>query len=283
MYEPNPKRGCGFKQEDAFYAEGGDHGPGGQLWSWTWCVGDGIDDISPVTVPPRTLVACNPAASIVEGSLTRNPYDVPDWNEAIYEKLLEAMAGQGVADHVGDNHYSAYSFAQETISRGPSRRIPPNQAKAIGLYIYRHGPIPALYTHNRVPVFRSGVQRETARQFVEDLYNVKRNEFPNMVASWALDNWGMYARQNQNRCLEHYMIPVLRVINTLEHRWVSVQEHEVWKEARDFFGDLTYVEQTIGLSWICRVSYTLPKDREKISEVAQEIPGLFRIDLREKA
>lgn len=281
-YEPNPQRGCGFKVENAFYLEG-EIRPGGSLHSWVWCLGDGLEDVAPVAVPPRAIVGANPAASIVEGTLTENPYEPAEWNADLYERLLQSMPHQGVADHVGANNYSAWSFAQETSWHGASRRVPPAQAKALGLYIFENGPIPALYTHSRVPAFRNETERERAIVFTRDLYNTDFTDYWIREASWQNTGWGMYARKNQDRGEAHYLIPVLRMVDKLDCHWGSVSDLDVWQEAKAFFDSLRYVEQTIGLSWLTRVSYTLPTNEKERSELVKEIPGLFLIDLKEKA
>ena len=69
----NPARGCGKKKKDAFYAEGS-IGAGGSLHAKTWFLGDGIDNVIPVSLPPRKMMYGNIAATIASGEVI--PADV---------------------------------------------------------------------------------------------------------------------------------------------------------------------------------------------------------------
>lgn len=283
-YDPNPPRGCGTKKENSFYLEGGEMRPGGTLHAFTWCLGDGLDDVAPIAVPPRVVSVCNPAASIVEGTLVKNPYEPAVWSSDLYEQLQTAVPTHGVGDHVGSNNYSAYTFARETQWHGPSRRVPEAVAAAQALYIYEHGPIPVLFTHSRIPVFRSEAEMEEAMGWACDLYNTDFAQYRVGEASWRRDNWGLWARKGQNTGDDHYLIPILQVISTMDITWRSRSDMKIWQEARDFFETLRYVEQAFGLSWITRVTYTLPQDEAQRSEIVKEMPELFNvIDLKEKA
>lgn len=271
----NPPRGCGKKKHDAFYGEGGGFSSSGALNVWTWLLGDGIDNNVALEIPARQVVAIDPILTVLFKSFmipTQANIMIPEEAEPLYDKLLTAMKSPGVADHVGANNYTAYEFALETMMYGPSRRIPKRTAKTLAEIISLLGPIPMMFTHSKVPVFKNILHAAEAIKIfheISDRYYYNRNLY--WDPSWTQELWGMYARRNQQPGDDHFMVVVLSMLSDIE-------QGNMPEKHLAFFKSLAYREQTFGLSWLTRVSYTLPKEGEPEEDI-YEIPGLNVIDL----
>jgi hypothetical protein len=135
IYFPNPKRGCGTKVPGGFYAET-EMSRGGVLNLWTWLLGDGLEGgiNCLLNIPPRRAIYGNLAASLVIGEFVGA--DVPMEGIGIFDALHEMFDGLrgrtadiALFDHVGSQYYTPWSFAQEVMAYGPSRRIPPALAR----------------------------------------------------------------------------------------------------------------------------------------------------------
>ena len=72
------------------------------------------------------------------------------------------------------------------------------------------------------------------------------------------------------------MIPILATLGDLDEG--IGHAHIVTDMMRDFFDSLTYTEQPFGLSWLTKISYTMPQEGEPEEDI-YEIPGLNIIDL----
>jgi len=286
MYHPNPPRRCGgSKQEDAYYLEGGDFIEDGALHAWTWLLGDGLNryiGLSKQEVPPRQVVGVNPIMTILfENYIPADgpPLPVPEDKKALYEQLVLATKTPGVADHVGDQFYSAWNFYLETAQFGPSRRVPKQVAVTLGDLINRFGPLPMMFAHSKIPLFRNEKEMARAMSHVDKLHDIDfglRYMFP----TWTHDNWGQYARRDHWIGSTHFMIPILGVIDDLKENWQQYKDIKEWQVARDFFANLRYVKQTFGMGWLCKISYTLPSDGEPDGD-AYDIPGINIIDLEQ--
>ena len=196
----------------------------------------------------------------------------------MYEHLRRRIERQvGVVDHVGED-YSAYSFARETQAHGPSRRMTPRMARVIGEAIWDGGPVPIIFTHSRVPVFANAAEREVAMEYCRRCFNTDFDEeYHRTKATWRDPEWGPWAGQYFGE--DHMMIPVLHLVDQLDNHWRAHRSMENWQEARAFFRSLRYVEQAFGVSWIVRVSYTMPTAGDSVAQEARDFPGLHVINL----
>ena len=274
MNDPNPSRKCGSKKHDAFYAEGGDFSEDGALNTWTWLLGDGLENSIFLKVPARQVVAIDPVLTVFFKSFmypTNADVVIPGELEERYERLNLAMKSPGVADHVGANNYTAHNFYVETSLYGPSRRIPQKTAKYLAEIISLMGPIPMLFTHSKIPVFRDKIEMISALQVIQDDF-MEISQSAYWLPSWEYEQWGMYARRGQWPGHDHVLIPILAFIDKLEDGLIEDDK------AKDFFKSLTYTEQTLGLSWLTKITYTLPEAGE-LGEDILGIPGLNIIDL----
>lgn len=282
--DPNPERGCGTKANDACYAEGGEFSAQGTLMPWTWLLGDGLTENIYLEVPPRQIVTINPVATITLRSLIGGawPFEIPEKQRALFNRLSEATKNVGVADHVGTKYYSPFSFATECIDLGPSRRISKDMAKELAEAIWEHGPIPMLFTHSRMPVFRHEENRVRAMNLVKECYEKEWDnwdQFNYIEPTWLHENWGMYGDNWLGQ--QHYILPILTTISIMDQAWRKVSDSESWKRFKMFFTNKDYVqfiEQPFGMSWLCKVSYTLDENGQADPEMV-DVPGLNIIDL----
>lgn len=263
---PNPERGCGTKSTNACYGESPVSSPAGTLGSWTWLLGDGYKIFITVDIPPRKMIVCNPAATIVIQGLERdiNPYFTVSTGE-IYDDMLTRTRNIGIGDHVGSD-YSAHSFAVETRDFGASRRMTRQTAAEIGRIIWNYGPIPILFSHNRVPVFENYKHVAEAFRIADacyenvDLAKYRAHPYWNQKPSWMDPSWTQYIdRKSENEKLlgtRHIMKYILFVVGCLDMHWRQYSKIEAYQNARDFFKDVRFVEQAIGLGWIGRVTMT---------------------------
>lgn len=279
MNNPNPPRKCGTKKHDSFYAEGGELEIGGALRIWTWLLGNGMEDNVFLEVPARQVVAIDPVLTVFFKSFmypTDAKIVIPEELEELYDRLNLAMKSPGVADHVGANYYTAHNFASEVRTLGPSRRIPKKTARYLAEIISIMGPIPMLFTHSKIPVFKDIHQLNEAINIFHEVTNHYLYDTTLFwEPTWMADDWGMYARRDQMPGDDHFMLPILSMIDDIDSGIIEDERIE------DFFKSLDYVEQTLGLSWLTKVTYTLPKDDNPLAydDDIYEIPGLNILDL----
>jgi hypothetical protein len=218
----NPARGCGSKQPDSYYLEGEEPGSdSGMFWSWTWFLGDGIEDFLIEKIPPRSVILANPAATIIEKSLVRGdyPYQPPEDKLGFYSMLASVQtADMSSADHVGKNNYTAWSFANEVNRLGPSRKVTKKMAKVFAEIFQKRGPFPMLFSHSQVPVFQNEEQRNTAVRLANQSFNylpvlwsleddLKMRSNSRLCEwlspCWEHPNWGQYSFRNQSPGWQH--------------------------------------------------------------------------------
>lgn len=288
----DPERGCGTKEPSACYGESPPVGIGGVLDPWTWLLSDGYNDFIPISLPPRKMITLNPAATIVTRGLERVPEPVlMIVTQELYEKMLKKTRHIGVGDHVGSDNYSCHSFAVETRDFGSSRRMTRQTAKELAALIWNHGPIPFLYSHNRVPVFDDRRQRDEAFRLVNacsptvDLAALDMNWIP----TWQEEGWSQYTSgktkeqklKGTRNCMKH----VLYVVSNLDMHWREYSKNDFYKDARSFFSDVRFVEQAFGMSWLGHITLTASEAGEW-DEEAMEMESDFgdgiinRIDLK---
>lgn len=276
-YQSNPKRGCGQKVEGGFYAEA-EMGPGGMLAPWTWVLGDGLEGgvNCLAAVPPRRSLYGNTAASLVLGEFVGA--DVPvyfmDEQSREYERLRRRAGTVALFDHVGSQFYSAWSFANECKLYGPSRRLSPLLAKELAQKV----PIPIVFTHGRMPLFRGEAARARAIWLMNELVDGFEPEKLYLEATWLAADWGVRAAMGNGA--ESWLRPLLSVWHRLERDWTAVKDNPLFQEARAIFDECLLVEQPFGISWITKVGY-VPKQGEDVAEAAQEMgrQGIGVIDL----
>jgi len=283
MADPNPERGCGTKVNDACYAEG-EMSLHGMLARWTWLLGDGLTENIYLKVPPRQIVMINPVATIAFRSIIGHewPFEIHEDAQPLYNRLSEASKNVGVADHVGTKYYSPFSFATECIDLGPSRRISKDMAKELAEIVWKNGPIPMLFTHSRMPVFRHEENRMRAINLVKECYEDEEDKwdrFDYLEPTWLHKNWGMYGENWAGHT--HCILPILTTLSIMDQAWKKVSDSEAWNRFKMFFTNKDYVqfiEQPFGMSWLCKVSYTLDENGQADPEMV-DVPGLNIIDL----
>ncbi len=283
--ESNPTRGCGTMSDDSFYLKGDGFSSNGDLWLLTWVLGDGFDEVMLFDLPSRGVTAINPAATIATRELIPVRPQFRSTSETImarYKDMLTRTRKIGVGDHVGSDNYSAYSFAKELKEHGPSRKISRDTADVFAKLIMEQGPVPIMFTHSRIPLFRSLYEQEKALEYVQSTLSEEINwGNKNENATWLHDNWGQYAVKGQYTGSDHYLIPVLSMLGEIDRNWRRHMHTEAWHDVRDWAKSLDYVEQPFCLSWLTGVTYTLPAtDKEQAAEiVGRDMPGVDILDL----
>lgn len=280
MSQSNPERGCGRKVHDAFYIEGGPMSAGGHLYPFTWLLGNGLSDFIFLNLPPRQMIFINPAATITTQELIRAedrymPSTVKE--EAFFANMCSRTKRIGLGDHVGKSYYSPHSFAEETQQYGPSRRVTPDMAREMKHIFQEHGPIPFMFTHTDMPIFTTKDEMKEAKAIVSDCisggveWRAKWNR-----PVWAHPSWGQYAVENQWTGWNHYLVPILSVMHAIRFR---TRDDIYYQRARNFFGNIRVGEQPFGMSWMTKVTYTLPKD----GKIERDLPeGINVVDLDEE-
>ncbi|KKM01694.1 hypothetical protein LCGC14_1791850 [marine sediment metagenome] len=266
----NPERGCGTKAPGGTYCEGPTSSTGGALRTWAWLLGDGHSECIPLTVPPRQMIVINPAATITICAIVkdRQPY-FEGLAEAAYLHLLQVTKNQGVADHVGEKYYSAYSFAEETKRHGPSRRIPKAMAKRLLDIVWSRGPIPMLFTHNRMPIFNSPGHFDVATEHA--MYclglNSLHDEDINWNPTWQHPEWSQYS--DGYRGDDHVLIPILRLLDELDRDWRNKKSIPAYVDAKEFFSEVRGVEQAVGMSWMKKITHCAKEDGTYDEEILE--------------
>lgn len=269
----NPERGCGTKAPGGIYCEGPSSSAEGVLRTWAWLLGNGYSECIPLTIPPRQMIVINPAATIAICAVVkdRQPY-FEDLTEAAYMHLLQATKNQGVADHVGEKYYSAHSFAEETKRHGPSRRIPKSIAKRLLEIVWSRGPIPMLFTHNRMPIFDSleDLDRATEHAMYCLGLNSTHDEDINWDPTWQHPRWSQYIEGYRGD--DHILIPILRLLDELDNDWRNKKSIPAYVDAKEFFSEVRFVEQAFGASWMKKITHCAEENGtydEEILEMQQ--------------
>ena len=264
FYQPNPPRGCGTKKKDAFYLESGEVGDRGTMWAATHLLGSGLlEDLDTIRgcnikVPPRQMNVYNIPGTIANAQLepvTQGFVPVDVENGELYERLKNVRVKRvGVIDHVGSSHYSPREFSLELSMLGASRRTTPEFAMMVSAFIRRVGPVPVLFTHSRMPVFETEMDRDEA--LAQMMFDARPE---NLRATWLNPDFGMFTGMDNGG--GSYLHNVLRHID----------------EGYEFPG-VSFCEQPFAASWYTRVSYTLPDDgmvNERIQQMYDR--GLINI------
>lgn len=293
----DPKRGCGMKASNAFYLESDLPGPLGRMWAFTMINGGLYQHIPLLTVPPRAVEAVNVAATIMlteKISLSPPFKPVGAYERNLYPQILNSTRDVGIVDHVGKDAYSAWSFAEEINKFGPSRRTTEQMAKVVGELIQSYGPVPIMFTHSRIPVLRNEADILEFIRLLKPLVTAKENqealpdnwfEVPTTPV-WQDPTWGQYVRErNQHAGTNHIGTFLLSTVDIIERNFDAERQKDLnWQLMASFLRDLRYYEQMFGLSWVTRVTYTLPKDGKAEAEhkVKETIPGVDILDLAKR-
>lgn len=287
----NPQRGCGTKKENAYYLESDRPGPNGRIWAWTWLFGDPAN-LPLLDVPARLTLVRNIAATILLAEhIDLSPPFIPTEEERdLYLQIVNSTRDVGVVDHIGKQYYTAFDFAEEVNRLGPSRRTTKETAKLVSELIMRVGPIPILFTHPRIPVFHDDGHIEEFIELATPLF-LEEEDIPDWSEMpreplWQDPTWGMYKRdRDQHPGHNHIGREILEAFSIVE-KGLSAEraERPEWLAMAKFIRALPCAEQMFGLSFLHRVTYTLPSQepeglREKIQE---EIPGVEFLDLRKE-
>lgn len=241
----NAPRGCGNLVPGGYYLSSvGCTSAMGALQAVTFPFGDGLRDVVYCgSVPSRGMLLINPAATFTARSvvLTEAPVQFSGEQDELYGRLGNAVLTEGLIDHVGSRHYSAASFATELHERMPNRRVHPDLARKIADKL----PLPAIFTHAQIPVFRDGDEIEQAFDYCYRFIEEDR-QF-HYGANWRREGWGVFASQDDGR--DHFLMPVLGMLGKLRRDWQHMHHVPWWQEAKAFFDGLQYAEQPFAISW----------------------------------
>ena len=232
----NPVRGCGQLKQGGFYARG-DSTPGGTLNAWSWVLGQHVIGgwNYNISATARQMQLVHLPATLATGLLATEPVPL---DEFTHMRNLPRVA---VLDHVGSQHYTPYAFFEECVQHGPSRRIPPDIAKAIA----KNCPIPILFTHSWLPTCDQNIVADVLLWSESDVDAVTFD-----VTTFDPD-WGITTKA-EFRGETHWLIPVLREMN----RRSGGQECHLTKIMPPSLVENTLlVEQLFGISWITRCVY----------------------------
>lgn len=289
MSNPNPPRRCGSsKKANSFYAEGGELSEQGTLYPWTWLLGDGLEKNIFLEIPPRQLQLLNPVLTVLFRTFmppTGPSVPIPEDKRWQYDHLITAMSVPGIGDHVGTQFYTPYNFSLETVEHGASRRISPQMAKALGVAIAQFGPLPMMFTHKEIPAFRDEQEMTAIKNHITNCIGIGNISWRGYFSqpTWSHDNWGMYARRGQWTGFTHFMIPILMFLDEIKCNWKEHKDDDIWIRAKKFFRGIRFTEQTFGLSWLCKVTYTTPAEGEEptdeVLEILEGVPGINVLDL----
>jgi len=173
-------RKCGDVKKGGAYG-GAEQAQGGILRS-AWLVGEMWEGAESPCIPVgeelpyRTQIEINPRASLNRGTLTDASYIV------MHGDHPTSIEQWGLADHVGEAFYKTpYSFAKETIARGPNRRVTLSNAKLWADNV----PFPVLFVHNKVPVFKSQLQAEKFLSWASAHEWIEASKLRTAVNDWA--------------------------------------------------------------------------------------------------
>ena len=276
----NPARGCGQKKEDAFYAEC-ESAPGGNLQRWIHILDDGgtEHELPLWYAPPRKSIMFNPQASLVANEIVRDgdEFSFLDEDVDLFVSLKGRIPSRGLVDHVGGKFYSAYSFYQETMAHGPSRRMSRDSAVTLARYIHKYGPCPIFFTHSRIPVIGPEQRGEVERVCVAclDSLEIKEDRWQRTWENQDLSLFRGGSGYNGNRSI---MLAVLSIVSQLEKNWKNRRNNPAYQAAKELFDSVQFAERPFGATWITRISYTVPSD-DVIDTAALSVPNIALIDL----
>jgi hypothetical protein len=284
-------RGCGSRQEDAYYLESDQPGEGGSIWAWVWLLGD-PENLPLLDVPARLILPRNIGATIMLAEhIDLSPKFFPDDSErALYNQICASTRDVGLVDHVGKSFYTAYSFAEEVNRMGPSRRTTKETALMVRQMIALYGPIPILFTHSRVPVFHDDAHIEEFIALISACF-LEEDDVPDWstVARrplWLDPDWGLYKKHlDQHNGHNHIGRYILEAVDIVEGGLSAERaERPEWIAVAEFVRDLVCAEQMFGLSYLHKVTYTLPAENKEAAgaKARAEIPGISIVDLNKE-
>jgi hypothetical protein len=245
----NPSRECGSLVEGSCYAMAS-FSKDGNLLPITWTLGHhvyGGYNLS-VEVPARENLFIDPEMTIDMRELIT--YRMGQANRALgsYDRSelpqLQRLGDNALIDHVGMNNYTAWSFAQEVMKYGPSRKIAPKLAKQIANML----PLRIFFTAD-LPIFESNAQRDDFIRACE----IALPEDVGYEHTWKYTNWGArlteyddYQSIMTKSGSWHYLLPVLKYLDK-ERDWLDVRRFE----------------SIYAFSWITDVYYIVPKGQDE--------------------
>lgn len=244
------ERGCGHLVPGGYYlSSAGSFASNGRFHAVTYPLGDGLNDIIDCTgIPSRNMMTINVAATFALGQITKQEMIPTTWqgeNRDLFDGLKKRVGEVGLIDHVGSNSYSwPNKFADELFEYGPNRHLPPNMVRQVAKYL----PVPVVFTHRRVPVFRNQSQIDRLMaccQALLDSFNPAERYF---ASNWKRPSWGALAHYERGD--DHFMIPAIAMLEAWDRQWLR---HEpVWQEVGSIAAEIQYVEQPFAMSWFFR-------------------------------
>lgn len=271
-YVANPERGCGTKKEGGFYAEG-TTSPNGALSLWTWILGTcteaGLNCF--VSPPARKVVQGNLAASLVMGEFVSN--DVPferrigsekNYLGKQYATLKRQAAPVALFDHVGSKFYTPHEFMKEVRELGPSRRITPQVAEEIA----KMTPIPVVFTHSDIPLFRDEAERDAVVELAAGLLSEYDQDQVRYLPTWMSPEWGLYS-SCKDRGDDHYLRQILGLLSRLKRQPRLIDTSEAWAALAAVMGRANFQEQPFGATWITKITYV--KRRDDPADIADKM------------
>jgi hypothetical protein len=152
---------------------------------------------------------------------------------------------------------------------GPSRRIPKSMAKRLLEIVWSRGPIPMLFTHNRMPIFDSVEDVHTALYHAQTCLEIREDEteFFWWEPTWEHPDWSQYVTEFRGD--NSVLVPILRLIDELENDWRNKKKLAPYQAAKDFFSGLRFVEQAFGASWMSKVTHCAKEDGTYDDEILE--------------
>ena len=239
-------RGCGHLVPGGYYLSSvGCDSKFGTLQNVTYPFGDGTDNViyCKGVVPSRGMLLVNTAATFALQSVTQfdaSSLSFRDGQRNLYESLCQRVLDIGLIDHVGTRHYTPVQFIAELYDRMPNRRIHPELARKLANLL----PLPVVFTHSHIPVFRDERERDVALALYEEYAELNDVR---LDTNWMLDDWGVFANNYDGR--DHYMLPILALLDKVTRDWQQLAHSGYWRRVKKYFDSLTYAEQPFAISW----------------------------------
>jgi len=246
------ERRCGHLEPGAYYlSSAGMFSKNAGFHAVTYPFGNGIDEnIDCTGVPMRGVATASIAASFTLGQITKQhmiPKYMQRGGNELFQSLKKRVGDWGIVDHVGSVHYKwPNHFTDELFMYGPNRNIPANVVREVAKYL----PVPVLFTHSRVPVFRDTGQRDA----LMDCYAQKSDCFVRQAwhfgPNWERPSWG--ALRDYDRGDDHFMIPAIALLERWDRERAKLEGDPVWDEVGRIAASIMYEEQPFAISWFFR-------------------------------
>ena len=241
----NRARGCGKLKRGGCYLQGR-KGPGGNLKSWSWVLGEpwfGGRNLY-ADNPSRSIIQFNGVVSLLSDEIVESIY-LPDSDQYAEREHLAHIPARCLLDHVGAAYYTPWQFAMETDIRGPSRRVTPDFAAMIAEIGI---PIPIFFTH-KIPVCESV---ERAVEYATALL-LERADVSVLTPTWHDRRWGITSGKYAGG--DHLWMGVLRILDDEPQYLESLPAS---------------LEMIFGVSWITEAVYVA---REGETELPDYLKG----------